>query len=321
MTKTKHDLAAIQPIAQEVRDLLKPFTSWVEIAGSVRRGKAKVSDVELVALKTNRLWNALDRFVMDGTFTRWQDRRGLERWNGGKYRAFVYRGIHVDIFACDKWNRGYQFWLRTGPGDANQFMVTKIKYGAPFSIESGYLYDKKGNKLYVPNEAAWWSLLNMLPIEPGKRTETAYHRVFERGHIWKPPAHTLTIRTGQIATCKHAPDFLDITVKSASDPAGQALAPTWDMLNAYKAGTISWDTYREQYLALLRQRYAENPALFNSLLRRDSITLGCYCHDNKPCHRLIAVYVLSKLASANGTNLIYTGEYERDSTIAQPALF
>lgn len=67
------------------------------------------------------------------------------------------------------------------------------------------------------------------------------------------------------------------------------LAPTQEMLDAYKKQRGDWKTYESRFLALLKQRHIEET------LSRDVIAEGCLlCSEDKPhhCHRrLVAEYL------------------------------
>jgi uncharacterized protein (DUF488 family) len=71
----------------------------------------------------------------------------------------------------------------------------------------------------------------------------------------------------------------------------QALAPTQDMLDAYKKDGGGWDAYAENFLNLMEQRHIEGIA-------RAQFDGGCLlCSEDKPhhCHRrLVAEYLRKK---------------------------
>jgi DNA polymerase/3'-5' exonuclease PolX len=46
--KRPHPLAEIEPVARELVELLRPVTTRIEIAGSIRRRKPTCSDIEIV---------------------------------------------------------------------------------------------------------------------------------------------------------------------------------------------------------------------------------------------------------------------------------
>ncbi len=70
------------------------------------------------------------------------------------------------------------------------------------------------------------------------------------------------------------------------------LAPSKDLLDAFKKHGADWDTYRDQFLGLLEERQVELS------VPRALIDRGCLlCSEHKPdrCHRLlVAEYLKSK---------------------------
>lgn len=69
------------------------------------------------------------------------------------------------------------------------------------------------------------------------------------------------------------------------------LAPTKNILNAYKKGDISWGAYEDKFLNLMAQRSVEksiNPALL------DHGCLLCSEHEPHFCHRRLVVEYLNE---------------------------
>ncbi len=72
----------------------------------------------------------------------------------------------------------------------------------------------------------------------------------------------------------------------------QELAPTKDILDAYKKKKISWDIYEIEFLNLMAQRNIER-SIDKTLLDNSCLL----CSENKPhyCHRRLVVDYLNKL--------------------------
>jgi len=104
---------------------------------------------------------------------------------------------------------------------------------------------------------------------------------------------------------------LNTTVKSGTG-LGAVFAPTWKMVMASKQNMISWQTYVEQYTALMRQRYQANPAAFLEALNSDELIVCCYCKDThattRHCHRYILIEILEKVAQHHGIGFVSIGE-------------
>jgi protein gp37 len=134
--------------------------------------------------------------------------------------------------------------------------------------------------------------------------------------------HSITVLTARV-DCTD-PDALDITAKSAKTPEGEALAPTWEMVNAYKSGLVSDGPYADRYIALLRRRYRDDPTPFLSILERERVVLTCYCAVGEFCHRHLAVDVLEKIAISRRIGFERGGEWQKPAPVApavQPRLF
>lgn len=175
---------------------LAPYCQHIEIAGSVRRGKPFVKDIELVAVAGKELWSFLDNRVLHGTIEKatYLDRNGRTtyRW-GDKYRGILWAGVKIEIFLTDADNWGYQFWLRTGPGDANTaVMVALTKKHAPFRFRDGQCYalspislPREQRKIRVPDEDTLFRLLGVPYIEPKDRTKWRYEKaIYSESHRW-----------------------------------------------------------------------------------------------------------------------------------------
>lgn len=197
--KSPRDIAL--PIAQRLAALLMPACDWLQIAGSLRRGKSEVGDIELVATPKivsgqNALWWLLAALLEEGSITKTliTDKNGREytRW-GEKYRTLTFQDVKVDIFLCDEQNRGYQYWLRTGPGEANEWLAKAAKGSSPFTLRGGYFWYGE-QKLTVPDEATLFRLFGMPFIPPAQRTAEAYKTHLNKTHAW-----------GEVMTCLPPP--------------------------------------------------------------------------------------------------------------------
>lgn len=100
------------------------------------------------------------------------------------------------------------------------------------------------------------------------------------------------------------PDRLDIT-RMGNDPFGVAFAPSWDLLNAAKAGEIAWPEYRERYTEEMRESYRTNRQSWDRLLDMDRVVLCCYCRAGDPCHRLILASIIVALCHRRGIECDY----------------
>lgn len=98
--------------------------------------------------------------------------------------------------------------------------------------------------------------------------------------------------------------LVDVTLKSGLS----WLAPTAQILYPYKAGQLSDQGYTEQYYALLRQRYHDNPQPFIDFIHQDVVCIACYCTPGHFCHRHLLVDIFRKLCVRHSVIFNYHGE-------------
>ena len=128
-TKFKH--AVLLPLAAQLAQRLEPYCTKIMIAGSIRRGKEFVSDVELVIIPKPKLYKVLDTWLERGHIAKRLNKRGNAIAWGNKYRAFeihdpdIDATVPIDVFFCTPDNWGLTLLIRTGDGDANKIMVTQ----------------------------------------------------------------------------------------------------------------------------------------------------------------------------------------------------
>jgi DNA polymerase/3'-5' exonuclease PolX len=129
-------LSQAEAFAREVLALLGPACERIEIAGSIRRRKADVGDIELVAIPrleeqaaglfgtetvtVNHLDLLVTHLMADHHLEARQPRR-----LGSKYKALVFQGVPVDLFVVlPPAQFGWLFTIRTGPADFSHRLVT-----------------------------------------------------------------------------------------------------------------------------------------------------------------------------------------------------
>lgn len=119
--------------------------------------------------------------------------------------------------------------------------------------------------------------------------------------------HSANVYTARVSY--RGGDRLDITRKSAG-PDGLPFAPSWRILRpalaARRAGgpvavAYAWPQYAADYTAEMRTSYRGHRAAWEALLRRDEVTLVCYCKDPLFCHRrLLAELLVACRATYSG---------------------
>lgn len=129
-------------LALEVIALLAEGCTRIAIAGSLRRGKAMVGDIEIVCqpdfqalpatrsafilTKQNAVNHACDNLRYHDIFQPRLNNKGNPQSWGDQQKWFRYKGVNVDLYSVlPGYSWGRELLIRTGPGDANAVLVTR----------------------------------------------------------------------------------------------------------------------------------------------------------------------------------------------------
>jgi len=160
------ELSKALTLAEEIIEIIKPYCSKLEIAGSVRRKKEFVKDIELVVTtpNVNTLKNKLGLYLL-------KENKIPFLKAGNKYVNFLYKGYKFDLFISDEDNFGLTFLIRTGSAEFSTRMLAQWKRVTQGGASvNGYLHDKSSNKFITPTEESVFELLKLDFIEPEFRS-------------------------------------------------------------------------------------------------------------------------------------------------------
>lgn len=161
--------------------LLVDTCARIEIAGSIRRGRPVVKDAELVVEPVHlpTFLARVDRLVVERQISK-ADITTRPAW-GSKYRKLMYHGLKVDLFITDHHSFGYQYWLRTGPAEANEWIMRQL-YGRALAFREGAGWHG-GKRVSLPDEHALFRALGMPYQSPKWRTVERYKSLFRAENI------------------------------------------------------------------------------------------------------------------------------------------
>ena len=178
----KIDLAEASSIASSVLNHVLPSLDRGEIAGSIRRQKEVVGDIEIVAISTQRdrllsLLSDAGQHIKPGV-------PGAVPWSpkpDAKYlRVRLREGMNLDLFMASPENWGGLFLMRTGSGsgpDGNSFNGFTPGIFSRWKKLSGggRMTDcmptmPTGEQLWIPEEQEFFDLLEMDFVPPVERT-------------------------------------------------------------------------------------------------------------------------------------------------------
>ena len=173
----KRKLAQAREDAEAFRELFSGRYERWEIAGSVRRGKPEVGDIEHVVMPGDypAFLAYMDELLGNPMFGTpaiigkavYSD--GSHRW-GKKYRGCMFREFRHEVFLADARNFGAILTIRTGPEEFSERMVTRLKSGGRIRQIEGYVrYVADGSVIAVPTERAYFDLCGEPWTEPGAR--------------------------------------------------------------------------------------------------------------------------------------------------------
>jgi len=169
-------------------ELLTPWCHKIEVAGSIRRGVVFLNppkDIDIVCEPRAELPYRLDELVQRGIIQRALVMHGTKRrtvW-GPKQRRFYYGDLEFDLYMAPRHAFGYGLWLRTGPAEANKFVMRR-KFGGNITFVDGEVFWHE-RRLNIPDEFAFFECLGIPYMHPQDRRESVYRSLFEsNAHAW-----------------------------------------------------------------------------------------------------------------------------------------
>lgn len=169
--KTKMPLGEAEKIACKYADMLMPYCERIEIAGSIRRRKAEVGDIEIVA-------KPLPITDLFGSSNGYHDLTlplpAIK--NGQRYKQSILpEGINLDLFIVlppAQW--GVIFALRTGGAEFSRKLVTAKRYGgylpSAYVVRDGAVHRvDTGEMIPTPEESDFFNLCELGWIKPEER--------------------------------------------------------------------------------------------------------------------------------------------------------
>jgi DNA polymerase/3'-5' exonuclease PolX len=163
--KIKYPYAIAYKIALEVVEQLKPHCERIEIAGSIRRKKAEVGDIEvLITPKPYEV--GLFQSGIATIVNQWEKVKGELPC---KYTQRVLpSGIKLDLFFADESNWGYTLAMRTGSAEFSRRVLACGWVREGFKSKGGYLF-RDGERYEVHEEEDLFKLIGVRYVEPEDR--------------------------------------------------------------------------------------------------------------------------------------------------------
>lgn len=198
MSKTKMPLTQAVNLAERIIKELSPVCAKIEVAGSVRRQKKMIGDIEIVAIARQQLdlfgdpsgsllSPHLEILAQQGRIIKSEgkEKRWGEKWKRFHLPAMPELSIDLFITTPDEW--GYTFTIRTGCKEFSHKLVTPRQQGGflPGNLRVGgcRLWLMDGSKvLPTPDEGEFFAALGLVYIPPELREVGLFEGlVAERG--------------------------------------------------------------------------------------------------------------------------------------------
>ena len=152
-------------IAEKVKAQLAPHCERIEIAGSIRRKKPVVKDIEIVAIPKPYDIGLFENGIA-AVVKQWTKVKGELPC---KYtQRILPEGIALDLFFADHENWGLIYAMRTGSADYSHHVLGNAWVKQGYRSIEGYLCSN-GKRIAVPEEKDLFRLIGVLYVEPEKR--------------------------------------------------------------------------------------------------------------------------------------------------------
>jgi DNA polymerase (family 10) len=155
-------------IASRILEELKPHCLRIEIAGSLRRKKNDVGDIEIVLIPLPYSTGIFESGIA-AVINKWEKVKGELESGKTKYtQRILPEGIKLDLFIAEEGNWGSILAIRTGSAEYSHKVLANGWVRQGFKSDSGYLY-RNGEKYEVREEEDLFRLIGIPYVNPEDR--------------------------------------------------------------------------------------------------------------------------------------------------------
>lgn len=153
------ELERAQRIAEGIVGGLEQYCEQIEVAGSIRRKKPQVNDIDLVLVPRDR--DALDRRLMQ---------LGKLKMSGMKIARVEMDSIPLDVYFASPETFATLLLIRTGSKENNIRLATLArKRGWRLAASGDGLFNEKGERVAGDSEKSIYGALGLPWQEPWER--------------------------------------------------------------------------------------------------------------------------------------------------------
>ena len=157
----KYEIA--KSIGEEILNKLEPFIVKGTVAGSIRRNKLEVHDIDLVILPKNEF------MIMENIKKVLRSYGFLDKEGNQIIRVKGKNDEEIDCYIANERNYEILVLIRTGSANHNIKLAKKaLSLGMKLDFSKG-LVDSKTRKVIANTEKSIFEALNMVYVEPENR--------------------------------------------------------------------------------------------------------------------------------------------------------
>lgn len=159
MERGKIALERAEKIAEAVVKRLKPYCQRIEVAGSVRRRKEWVNDIDFVLVPSDP-WNMHAELMKLGQLT----------MSGSKIMRVMVRDVKIDIYIATPETWATLLLIRTGSAENNIRLASYAKKrGWRLAASGDGLFNENGQRIAGDSEESIYSALGLRWQRPEER--------------------------------------------------------------------------------------------------------------------------------------------------------
>ena len=173
--KDKVPLAAAEVVAKELIERLRPACERITVAGSIRRRRLEVSDIELLAIPqyldmVDHLDREIGALVVQGILGFRKNKLGSRVYGPkNKFMRHLPSGIGVDIFSTTEECWAVSLAIRTGPKESNMAVAVAAQRKGWRLRAYGSGFDTPNGPIQCKSERDVFEFVGLLYKEPRER--------------------------------------------------------------------------------------------------------------------------------------------------------
>jgi len=155
------ELAYAQKLAEQIVEQIRSYCERIEVAGSIRRKKSEVRDIDLVLIPKPLLW-----YRIIATLQRNMDAKVVKR--GDSIAQLTIKDVNVDLYSATEQTCGALLLIRTGSAEHN---IKLSKRALSMGMKLTHSGLTKDGKVIASTEKEIFEALGLNYVEPQEREE------------------------------------------------------------------------------------------------------------------------------------------------------